>query len=435
LPEVQPFSRSVLNDIFTISTKHPDRISSRESTWLEFKEAFSFVNLGRYIRSAAAFANARGGYIVYGIKDKPHTLVGLQNSSFDDLDPALLSHFFNEHFDPEIHWDRHLHELNGKIYGLLYICESKHKPVMCKKGTDDGKSLKEGEIYYRYGGRTQTIKYADLRELIDEHRRREQDLWFQHLKEIARIGVYEVGIFDSRAGKVSGAGGSFLIDESLLPRIAFIREGGFDDTKGKPAIKIIGEARVINGMPVSFDRKPAIVKTRGIRGTDVILAFLNNEKVQDPQSYLTQICYETSAFLPCYFLIRQAGLTTNDAMELINNEPSTSATKHKLIQRMKSDTKLKSPIPSPASERGRLKLDYREDLVRQELLTGLEVDDLKIMLSAMQTLERHEINEHYLKDMLLNVFTQHYARHDRPLTDQFRRTVAYLDWILNISAC
>jgi hypothetical protein len=168
-------------------------------------------------------------------------LVGLNDDQFDKLDAEKLTGYFNEHFDPQIEWNRHLHELGGRVFGLLYIYESHNKPVLCRKGTDDGKSLKEGEIYHRYSGRTQTIRYSELKELIEERRMREQLLWLDHLKEIARVGVQDAGIFDLRSGKITGSGGSFLIDESLLSQAAFIREGEFSETKGRPVFKIVGK--------------------------------------------------------------------------------------------------------------------------------------------------------------------------------------------------
>ena len=151
----KPFNQEALNRIFTVSPKHADRLISRESAWLEFKESFGFGNLGKYIRSAAGFANAKGGYIVYGVADSPHKLIGLKNDAFDKLDPAKLTEYLNNHFDPEIHSERHLYELNGKSYGLPYFHESSNKSVVCKRSADDGKNLKEGKIYYRYSGRTQ----------------------------------------------------------------------------------------------------------------------------------------------------------------------------------------------------------------------------------------------------------------------------------------
>jgi len=191
-----PFSREVLNRIFTISTKYTDRRTSRESSWLEFKLAFTFQSIGKYIRTAAAFANAKGGYIVYGVANSPHKLIGLKDNRFDQLDPAIMTGYLSDHFDPEVEWDQHLHEVDNKLYGILYFYESRNKPVICRKGADDGKSLKEGEIYYRYKGRSQTIRYAELKELIEERRKHEQLLWFKHMKEIARVGIQEAGIFD-----------------------------------------------------------------------------------------------------------------------------------------------------------------------------------------------------------------------------------------------
>jgi hypothetical protein len=75
---------------------------------------------------------------------------------------------------PELEWDRHRHELSGRIYGILYFHESRNKPVICRRRSDDGKLLKEGEIYYRDKVRTQTIRYAELMELIDERPKHEQ---------------------------------------------------------------------------------------------------------------------------------------------------------------------------------------------------------------------------------------------------------------------
>ena len=191
-----PFTRDELNRIFAVSPKHPDRLISRENNRLEFKEAFGLLSLGKYIRTAAGFANAKGGYIVYGIGRSPHTLLGIKGDAFDKLDPEKLTHYLNEHFDPSIDWEQHIHELDGRSFGLIYIHESHNKPVICKKSADDAKHLKEGEIYYRYRGRTQTIRYGELKELIEERRKREQLLWFKHLKEIARIGIADAALFD-----------------------------------------------------------------------------------------------------------------------------------------------------------------------------------------------------------------------------------------------
>jgi len=191
-----------------------------------------------------------------------------------------MSKSLNDHFSPEIEWDVHQHELHENIYGILYIHESKHKPVICCK--DSGKELKEGEIYYRYRGRSERIKYPELRSLLETMREQEQKIWMQHVANIARIGVRDAGIFDIQTGQVTGSGGSFLIDESLLSQLSFIKEGEFTEVKGKPALKLIGNVRSINGVPSSIVKKQ-IVKTKGIRISDIVVSFLNQEDVLEPQ--------------------------------------------------------------------------------------------------------------------------------------------------------
>lgn len=426
-----PFSQDVLNRIFTISPKHSDRLISRESSWLEFKESFVFLSLGKYIRSAGAFANAKGGYIVYGVANSPHKLIGLKDDRFDQLDPEKLTAYLNEHFDPELEWERHLHEIDGKEYGILYFRESRNKPVICRKGTDDGKSLKEGEIYYRYKGRTQTIRYAELKQLIDERRQHEQMLWFKHLKEIARVGIHEAGVFDLRSGKVTGTGGHFFIEESLLSQVSFIREGEFDEKKGKPALKIIGEARTVGASSVGIGGKTRIVKTKGIRGADIVLGFLRSEKINEPQNHLTQICYENTAFLPFYFLLKLGKLSLDRAAEIVTAEHSTQQAKAKLLERIKNDSSLKVPMPFPGNAAGQRKLKARELILKKQIAVNIDVQSLKDTLAMIRTLDGDELDSAFVKNQLEKWFNKHYAKGASAVNHEIRRAVCYVDWRLN----
>lgn len=423
------FSQEILNRIFAVSPKNPDRLISRESSWLEFKESFNFQNLWKYIRSAAAFANAKGGYIIYGVANSPHKLIGLRDQRFNDLDPERLTTYLNEHFDPELDWDRHFHEIEGKTYGILYFAESRNKPVICRKNAEDGKSLKEGEIYYRYKGRTQTIRYAELKELIDERRKQEQLLWFKHLKEIARVGIHEAGVFDLRSGKVSGKGGHFFIEESLLSQVAFIREGEFNEQKGKPTLKIIGDVKAVGTSPLPTGGKTHIIKTKGIRAADIVLGFLRSEKIDEPKHYLTQICYENTAFLPFYFLLKRAKLSLHDAAKIISEEPSTQPARAKLIERVKCDDGLKIPMPFAGNAAGQRKLKNREILLKKEIAANPDPQCLKDMLAMIRTLLRNELDAVYVKGLLERWFNKHYAQGD--LNHDIRRAVCYVDWLLN----
>jgi hypothetical protein len=422
-----PFTQDALNSIFKIAPKHPDRISSHENSWLEFKESFGFASLSKYIRSAAAFANVKGGYIVYGIGDKPRKMLGLKNKAFGDLDPEKLSHYLNEHFAPEIKWEQLTYELGGRTFGLLYFHESENKPVVCIKNGDETRYLKEAEIYYRYSGRTQVIRYPELKQLIDERRQREEELWLNKLSAIARIGVQDAALFDLRTGEVSGPGGSFLIDESLLGQVAFIKEGEFSEVKGKPTLKLIGDLRPVGAIAIGTGSKPHIIRQKGIRANDIIRAFLRDEVVDDPKGYLTQICYESSSFLPCYWLIDRAAMLLTEAKAIVSAEQSTVPSKGKLIERLSGEENLRAAMPKDANANGRRKLAVRQKLLDKVAFTKLDKQGLSDVLEMMRTLEGTEIDEKYLKGQLLKIFSQHYANGDSALTDKIRRAVCYLD--------
>lgn len=422
-----PFTRDELNRIFAVSTKQPDRLISRENSRLEFKESFGFGSMGKYIRTAAGFANAKGGYIVYGIGRSPHTLLGMKGDVFDKLDPEKLTHYLNEHFDPSLAWEQHIHELNGKAFGLIYIYESQNKPVICKKSADDAKHLKEGEIYYRYGGRTQTIRYAELKELIEERRKHEQLLWFKHLKEIARIGIADAALFDLRTGRVTGAGGTLVIDESLIPQLAFIRDGEFHETKGKPTLKLIGSVETVGTLNAAATAKVHILKTRGIRATDIVRAFLTGEKVPEPADYLSQIAWESSAFLPCYYFIQQAKMTVEQAVALVEKEHSTSQSKAKLLERLKGDAALEVAMPSEGNANGLRKLSARKELIARKVRDDVSGKELSDMLDMVRTLKKTDLPISYLRDLLLGVFNKNFAKNDQTVNHKIRRAICYVD--------
>src|SRR5258705_12209621 len=97
------FSEDELETIFSFESKSIDRLISRENSRLEFKESFNFGNIDAYAKTAAAFANAHGGYIVFGVRDSPRQLIGLHSENLDNSDPAKLTNALHERLSPQIH--------------------------------------------------------------------------------------------------------------------------------------------------------------------------------------------------------------------------------------------------------------------------------------------------------------------------------------------
>lgn len=230
------------NRIFTFHNRIPNRITARESGWLEFKESFNWLSKDKYAKSMVAFANNKGGYIIFGIKDSPRELVGLQSNNFENTDEAKITAYLNDVFSPEIVFEKFVTEVRSKNIGVLYTHQAKHKPVVCSKNYSD---LKESDIYYRYNARSKKIKYPELKLLLDEIKTEERKSWMEHLEKISKIGPTNAAILDIIGGEITGRGGTLVIDKKLVPKLKFIKEGNFQES-GKPVLKLIGDVKPVS---------------------------------------------------------------------------------------------------------------------------------------------------------------------------------------------
>lgn len=429
MAERDPFTQEALSKIFKTSLNKPDQVISRESSTLEFKESFGWRSLAKYLKTCASYANTHGGYIVFGIANSPRKLIGLEGANlklFEDMDPEKMSNHFNEHFAPEISWLAFEYESNGRLFGLLYIHEATEKPIICTK--DAEKELKEGEIYYRYSGRSQRIRYPELRDILENKREQEQKRWMQHLRNIARIGVRDAGIFNLQTGQVDGVGGAFLIDESLLGQLSFIREGEFSEVKGKPTLKLVGDLEPIRSMPSATGRKQ-IVKTKGIRITDIIETFLSGEPVPEPQEYIAQVCFESTGFLPVYYFMDTAKLSANETVQFLDSVVSRSGSKTKLIQRLQNGTTQQLTLTTKDTPAAKKKRAFVKQLLEGSVDENLAGDDLKYCLHAIQGLPAEDVATHSisLRKLLRLWFHRHYASVDGPLADSLRRATCWID--------
>ncbi len=76
-------SEEVITELLKLKTD--GTLYHRENSTLEFKEQFNFAGLADYLKDFAAFANNNGGYLIFGVKDKPRTLIGMSHKSIEQL--------------------------------------------------------------------------------------------------------------------------------------------------------------------------------------------------------------------------------------------------------------------------------------------------------------------------------------------------------------
>lgn len=156
--------RKILEDI--LKTRSDGTLIRREGQTLEFKESFNYGGLSEYYRDFAAFANNRGGYLVFGVKDKPRKRVGLNEKAkglFENLDPETVTGHLLEDFGGRINWICDMIEQDGKTFAYFYVAESQEKPIICKK--DENKVLKEAE--YLIADKRYTLR--EMTEKLESH--------------------------------------------------------------------------------------------------------------------------------------------------------------------------------------------------------------------------------------------------------------------------
>jgi hypothetical protein len=248
-----------------LKTKADGSLHHRESQDLEFKEQFSLNGLAEYFKNFSAFANNKGGFLIFGVKDTPRTPIGLTENSleqFNKIDPEKISGYLLDIFAPSIDWEHDVFEVNGKSFGVFLVQQARLKPVIAKKNEGRDNVIKSGDIFYRYGGRTQNIAYAELQFLIQKRIDAENENWKGLFAKIAKIGPSNAAILDTEAGVIQKNESQILvIDQDLAKKIKFIKEGQFSTKKGSTTLRLVGDVQSMNAVEVVKYRNRTLLDT------------------------------------------------------------------------------------------------------------------------------------------------------------------------------
>lgn len=424
---INSLSEIALLKVFKKSTRNASLIGTNEGITVEYKESFGWKSLSEYFKAMAAFSNRDGGYIIFGIKDKPHELLGLKSEAlkrFEEIDNQVWSTHLREHFSPEIIWEKIIFNFEGNNYGVLYTYSAKEKPVICKKDADE---LRKGAIYYRYNSQNSEIDYPELHNTIEEEKNKINSIWMQTIRQIGDSGVTKTALLDLKSGKMTGANTSLYIDESLLNDISFVQEGSFVETGGNPALKVVGQVQtVVGAQRVVVEQE----RNKAINADEIINSFITQEKVNNPLEFVKQICYQNTGNMPVYYYLNLANKNDDEAISFIESVPINSMSKD-LLKRRISQKEIKfvrcSNSISAASKR---KTAYLQSLLEESLIIPTSETELKYCLSAIRGLERSQIKDH--KDYILNVMYEIYTNYfnNQPFSSikpEFRYSLCWID--------
>ena len=423
-------------------------VKSRENSRLEFKESFSLGSRTKYAKTMMAFANAKGGYIAFGISDNPRIVKGLQDDRFERLDPRKLTEFLNQHCSPEIIWEPGSIEIENKAIGFIFVKEAPQKPLICT-GNAGQNDIIEGRVYYRYRGQSLEIKYSELRQIIEDRLELERRAWMKHIEKIATAGPTNVGILDTIEGKIHGAGKPFLIAPNLLDKLKFIREGTFTDTGGDPTLTLIGDVST-TGPVIGIQEVP-----QAIHYEEIIIHFLQNVQMRPhvASAYLEECFRQNSHYMPIHHYMELSNTSLQEALEMNDQSPRSNLQKQRFRDRIERNQNI-PPVavfddPLPEIENPQEFLNIYEDsnsqkrkrsvllkvLIEspQNILNNLASIDLARLFEAFTALEEERIvrTEDLLKSILLDVFQNYFLDLESPEKTLFRKATAKIDETLN----
>lgn len=237
-------------------------LKSRESNTVEFKISFNKVNTAKYAKTMAAFSNNRGGYIIFGIKDSPRVIEGLNNDNFENFSQEQFSEALNSLFAPSIEWECGTVILdvsvNNKIVkkkiGWIYTEEAIQKPIIAQK-SNDGEKITSGDIFYRYRARSEKIRVAEMTRIIEGRISKEREGLLKLFEIIRKNNTASLGIVNYNNGHISTPYGVDVAFErklvtQVLRKAKFIKEGSFNETDGIPVIKVTGNIDLAEEVPV-----------------------------------------------------------------------------------------------------------------------------------------------------------------------------------------
>ncbi|MTI80839.1 MAG: ATP-binding protein [Firmicutes bacterium] len=388
----QYFNANNINHIFRF--RSDGKLITRESTQIEFKEAFNWNNRAKYGKTMAAFANNSGGFIVFGVTDTPREAIGLHNERFTAIDEEQITLYLNSFFSPEIRWEKQIVELNNKRFGLIYTCEAKTKPVVC---TNNDNIIKESDIFYRYNGRSERIRYPELRRLIEVEREKERLLWMNHMQKISKIGLDNLATIDLEKGIIDGNNGNIYLDESIVSQIEFIKEGEFDEVEGAKTLKLVGEVQEISRSVIL----PTRTRMVGIHTREFFESLLKGMLHQgvDALEYLEGLPYERSKFMPIFVYLDIGNITKDEAKDIFRGSDSTATqVKSGLIERLDDERSFGISYFDDTLIRNNLMFSSYEDYKNYVELNGLDKSQKKSIIYNLLVSELQESLKNYHRE-------------------------------------
>lgn len=414
---VEPMDERTLKSFFRRETDGRWFFTKGESDEFECKENFNIRRFSKPLKTIAGFANNRGGYLLFGVKDLPYSfeVCGLADEKFAETDQNQFSQTIRSALAPTPRFEVGTIQLDTLKVGIIHVEPHGSKPVIACKNEGD---VVEGSIYYRYPGETKAISYADLRAILDERDLRSREAILPMVQRILELGPSNALVANLADGQLEGGARPILIDPASLEQIKFIKEGAFSEVDGAPTLKVIGEAAII---PIGTELPVRTVREE-ITDDAILRNFLNRNSVEQPLAYFRQVSHEQAYTLPIFYYLDQAGQSRKAAIAALKAHKSAKDhSKRELIKLLSGKRTFHFKL---GGARGAIFQRLIGD-VPFEISTVKEVKTICSALTGMTTADHKWFDRFH--EVLQRCMELEAASGDRSLLAYIRRAAARLD--------
>lgn len=410
-----PVSAATLKTLFPVHLTNNDKLNITETDQIECKQGFNIV-----MKTIAAFANNKGGYFAFGVKDKSWEVVGLNPAKlkkFLEFDLKNINQKIRTSLGADLQVQKSLYEVGNKFIGIIYIAEAHIKPLIFTK-SDGNEKIAEGHIYYRYSGEDRLIAPQDLQKIIEDRiRDLSKTILTKQISQILDAGPTNAAVLNLETGTVDGSAGKFIVDESLLPDLKFIHEGNFVEKSGTPTLKLIGELQPIN-----------YVKTEKVFGNiskdDIFSCFLNQVSVKNPAAFINALRDIQTYWLPIFYYQRLAKFSVQQAIECLND--GIGGMKNSIGHHTKRLNTRSGPKLNAYGSN-----EFRQALKNSESfdVETLNIKEKRLLLRSLQELDKNDVELEYALKTLKLFYPAIFVNSSDSIKSEIRKAICSIDAI------
>ncbi|MBJ3762735.1 ATP-binding protein [Maribius pontilimi] len=222
------------------------RVKSRESVDLEFKRELTLATFRKSLKTVAAFSNCKGGWIVFGVSDRPRNIVGIGAA---DLDDGQLSEQVIQSISPAPDWSMTYLDIFGLRVAIFEVFQNPRLPTIAIRDLSGGQGedplLRQGTVYTRRRGQTSPITGAEFTQMMRMRDDLTEARIFQFLGRGRDIGFDRAIVAGGKGEAQQDAERmTFYIPSSSASDLNIVDRARLIEEDGAPAYEIVGNVNL-----------------------------------------------------------------------------------------------------------------------------------------------------------------------------------------------